>query len=228
MSLYTKIPPLRGTNPLRSHKGLFITFEGVLEGIGKSTQAQLLAMSLREAGYEVTLTHEPGGTVFGQHVRALLLDPSMHLSKASELFLFLADRAQNYKEVIKPSLKAGHIVISDRYFDSTLAYQGAGRGWKTALLWRLHHATTGSLLPDLTIVLDGIPHIDRQSERPDRIEAENQTFFKQVRGAMLDLATKDKRYALVNANVDETTLCQHIVSIIHERELLGPVKAPGE
>lgn len=185
-------------------------------------------MSLREAGYVVTLTREPGGTAFGQQIRDILLDPSNNLSKATELFLFLADRAQNYKEVIKPSLKAGHVVISDRYFDSTLVYQGAGRGWKSGLLWRLHHVTTGSLLPDLTIVLDGVPHIDRQAERPDRIEAENQTFFERVRGAMLHQASKEKRYAIVNANVDIATLGRRILDIIHERELLELVELEGE
>lgn len=218
----------KGDNPVRSHKGLFITFEGTSEGIGKSTQAELLTERLRNEGYEVVLTKEPGGTVFGQQIRSILLDPrNKQLSKATELFLFMADRSQHYKEVIKPALKDGRIVICDRYFDSTLVYQGAGRGWKSAFLWRLHHATTGSLLPDLTVILDGVPHINRAENNPDRIEAEGTLFFDKVRNAMLHLATKDKRYAVLVANVDEKMLNQQVMELIETRMLLEMVQAPS-
>lgn len=205
---------------MRSHRGLLISFEKTKEGLGGSTQALLLAESLRRDGYEVVLTREPGGTDFGKQIRQILLDPNNKLSKATELFLFLADRAQHYKEVLKPALKAGKIVICDRYFDSTLVYQGAGRGWKTAFLLRLHHATTGSLYPDLTIVLDGEPHINRAENNPDRIEGEGTLFFDKVRNAMLSL-TKEPRYQVMDANVTPEALAKQIRRVIDERELLS-------
>lgn len=209
---------------MRNHKGLFISIEGTKEGLGKSTQARQVAKALRRDGYEVVLTREPGGTEFGQQVRSILLNPENKLSKATELFLFMADRAQHYKEVLKPALKEGKIVICDRYFDSTLVYQGAGRGWKNAFLWRLHHATTGSLLPNLTVVLDGESHIDRAENNPDRIEGEGTLFFEKVKNTMLHLTTKDTRYVVVNANVEAEMLTRDILQVIHERKLLELVK----
>lgn len=213
---------------VRSYKGLFITFEGTKEGLGKTTQTRLVAEKLRALGYDVVLTREPGGTELGQQLRALLLNPENQLSKATELFLLLADRAQHYKEVLKPALRDGKIVISDRYFDSTLVYQGAARGWKPALLWRLHQATTGTLLPNLTVVLDGNSHINRAENSPDRIEQEGTLFFDRVREAMLILSTKDSRYEVVNANWDREKLSQYIVDVMAERGLLELVKEPAE
>jgi dTMP kinase len=210
---------------VRSHRGLFITFEKTKEGLGGTTQVRLLSEALRELGYDVVTTREPGGTELGEELRRIMLDPKRTLSKATELFIMMAIRAQHYKEVLKPSLKGGKVVICDRYFDSTLVYQGAGRGWKKAFLLRLHHATTGSLIPDLTIVLDGEPHVNRAENNPDRIEGEGTLFFDQVQNAMLHIASKDKRYAVLNANVDAKTLTQQIKGIIDERKLLELVKS---
>ena len=209
---------------MRNHKGLFITFESTVEGIGKSTQAHLLASALRRAGFEVVLTKEPGGTMVGQMLRTILLDPKSKLSKATELFLLMADRAQHYKEVLKPGLKNGKIIICDRYVDSTLAYQGAGRGWKNAFLWRLHHATTGSLLPNLTVVLHGTPHINRSEHNPDRFEQEGTNFFTRVEQEILHVASKDPRYVVLDGNVDADTITEDILRIIAERRLLELVE----
>jgi len=208
---------------MRKPKGIFITFESTAEGLGKSTQAQRLYENLKSAGYDVVLTREPGGTELGKQIREILLTPrpkEQELSKATELFLYQADRAQHYKEVLKPALKAGKIVISDRYFDSTLVYQGNGRGWKTAFLWRLHHATTGSLLPDLTIVLDGTTY--RQSPNEDRIEQLGEDFFAKVKRGILHLASKSDRYVVLDANVDETDLANQILAVVRERVLPNP------
>jgi dTMP kinase len=190
-------------NNMRSHKGLFITIEKTREGLGGTTLAANLAEELRSQGYEVVLTRESGGTPLGVQIRAILKDPNQKLSKATELFLQLADRAQHYKEVLKPGLRDGKIVISDRYFDSTLMYQGAGRGWKTALLWRLHHATTGSLLPNLTIVLDGTPF--RTLDNKDRFEMDND-FQVRAEQFLRYYATKDARFAVLDVDGDASTM----------------------
>lgn len=188
---------------MKTHKGFFISFEKTKEGLGGSTQAQLLTENLSKLGYDVILTREPGGTRLGQELRRLLLDAKAHdteLSKATELFLFMADRAQHYKEVIKPALKEGKIVVCDRYMDSTLVYQGGARGWKNAFLWRLHHATTGSLVPDLTFVLHGTPH--RERSKDDRFEGQTDAFHKLVEERMTHIATKNNgnRYVMVEGN----------------------------
>jgi dTMP kinase len=209
---------------VRNHKGLFISIEKTREGLGGTTLASNLVDSLQSRGYDVVFTREPGGTELGKQIRSMLLDPNNKLSKATELFLFLADRAQHYKEVLKPALRDGKIVVCDRYFDSTLAYQGAGRGWKTALLWRLHHATTGSLLPNLTYVLDGEPYVDRAKNNPDRIEGEGTLFSEQVRATMLHLTTKDSRYAVLDANAAASVVAQRALEVIDERKLLELVK----
>jgi len=213
---------------LRSHRGLFISFEGTSEGIGKTTQTHILAETLRSEGYDVVLTREPGGTKLGQYIRQILLDPTNKLSKATELCLFLADRAQHYKDVLKPALKSGKIVICDRFFDSTLVYQGACRGWQSTFLKRLHHATTGSLYPNLTIVLDGRPHINRAENNPDRIEAEGTLFFNTVRSAMLKLTTKDKRFTVIDANTDAMILAKRIRELIDDRKLLELVSKESQ
>jgi dTMP kinase len=127
----------------------------------------------------------------------------------------MADRSQHYKEVLKPSLKEDKVVISDRYFDSTLVYQGSAQGWKTAFLLRLHHATTGMLLPDLTLVLDGTPHIDKSNG--DRLERKGAEFHQRVRDGMLYFASKSDRYVIVNANQPEKVVAEQIWSIVKER-----------
>lgn len=208
---------------MKNHRGLFITIEKTREGLGGTTLATLLAETLRNEGYEVILTRESGGTELGKQIRAMLKDPRNQLSKATELFLQLADRAQHYKEVLKPNLKEGRIVISDRYFDSTLMYQGAGRGWKTALLWRLHHATTGSLLPNLTVVLDGSPF--RGLDNNDRFEMDSD-FQAKAEQFIRHQATKDERYALLTVDGDTSHMLNRVLGIIKERELLTLVSRP--
>jgi dTMP kinase len=208
---------------MRSHRGLFITVEKTREGLGGTTLAYNLAQSLRAQGFEVVLTCESGGTELGKQIRSILKDPNNKLSKATELFLQLADRAQHYKEVLKPNLRDGKIVISDRYFDSTLMYQGAGRGWKTAFLWRLHHATTGSLLPNLTVVLDGKPF--RELDTNDRFEMDKD-FQNRAEQFIRHFATKDKRYELMQVDGDASHMLDRTLKVIEERKLLELVTLP--
>lgn len=133
---------------------MFISFEGI-EGAGKSTAINYLAGFLQENGHDPLCTREPGGCALGRSLRSILLDArTRELSSRAELFLFLADRAQHVAEIIRPALEAGQTVLCDRYTDSTLAYQGHGRGLDTEYLQRLNQAATGGLQPELTLLLD--------------------------------------------------------------------------
>jgi dTMP kinase len=182
--------------------GLFIAFEGG-EGAGKSTQVLLLAAELREAGYEVVVTFEPGATPIGAKLREVLLArESAELSPVAEVLLYAADRAQHVGEVVRPALERGAIVVTDRYVDSTLAYQGAGRSLPDSEVRRLSAWATGGLLPDLTIVLDIAPEIGlrRRGGPGDRLEDESLDFHRRVRGMFLQLASHGRaRYLVLDA-----------------------------
>ncbi len=171
--------------------GTFITFEGI-DKSGKTTQAELLVEALRSDGVKVLFTREPGGTPLGVAIRHLVLDRKYDVdpSPEAELLLFAADRAQHVAEVIRPALADGKVVISDRYTDSTLAYQGYGRGMDLARLGSVMRAATGGLEPDLTVVVD----VDLDTARargwgmdPDRIEGSDSAFFQRVRDGFLAL-----------------------------------------
>lgn len=180
-----------------SGPGLFVTLEGI-EGCGKSTQARLLAESLRERdGRDVVLTREPGGTEVTQRIRALLADPSSHLDPRCELLLFLADRAQHVATVIRPALDRGAIVVCDRYSDSTLAYQGYARGHSLELLRDLNEWASYGLRPDLTFWIDcdvavGLARANKRSGGPgDRFEKEPLLFHERVRAGFAALAAAE-------------------------------------
>jgi dTMP kinase len=167
----------------------FITFEGI-EGSGKSTQAERLAARLAPAAL---LTRQPGGTALGQKIREVLLDPGNGaLVPEAELLLYFADRAQNVGEVIRPALEAGRTVIGDRYNDSTVAYQGYGRGLSLEGIERLAAVATGGLVPDLTLWIDvpvalGLSRVGKRG-RSDRLESESVTFHERVRAGYEALA----------------------------------------
>jgi dTMP kinase len=186
--------------------GLFITFEGP-EGSGKTTQARLLADWLAEAGYDVLMTREPGGTRIGDVVRKLLLDPIYAgIRPETEFLLFSAARAQIVGEIICPHLEAGGIVVCDRFADSSLAYQGYGRQLDQNILRTITAFATGSLLPDLTLCLD-LPVVDgfrrKQDgglDSPDRLEQERLEFHERVRRGYLAMAEAEPgRWAIVDA-----------------------------
>ena len=172
-----------------------ITFEGV-EGAGKTTLAQHLADWLRAQGVSVRLTREPGGSPLGEHLRPLLLHEP--LDAWAELFLFLADRRQHTLQVILPALEQGAWVLCDRYADSTLVYQGYGRGLDIALIRRLNALATGDLTPDLTVLID-LPVEDAlaRANAPNRFEAETLAFHTRVRAGYLQLACAEPRRFLV-------------------------------
>jgi dTMP kinase len=180
--------------------GFFVAFEGG-EGAGKSTQVRLLAESLAAQGLEVVTTREPGGTPSGAAIRSLLLDPATHLSPRAEALLYAADRAHHVATVIRPALDRGAVVISDRYVDSSLAYQGAGRTLDRADVAYLSTWATQGLVPDFTVLLDLDPEVGlARAGDPDRLEAEPLDFHRRVRAGFLDLALAEpSRYVVVDA-----------------------------
>jgi dTMP kinase len=183
--------------------GLFVVFEGG-EGAGKSTQVRLLAAALRRAGRDVVVTREPGATVAGAQIRRLLLDGGM-LSPRSEALLYAADRAHHVATVVRPALARGAVVVSDRYVDSSLAYQGAGRTLPVQDVAWLSSWATGGLKPDLTVLLDldpavGLARANARGDRLDRLESESLAFHERVRFAFLDIAAADSgRYLVLDA-----------------------------
>lgn len=178
--------------------GLFITFEGP-EGAGKSTQVTLLVEWLRARGLEAYTTREPGGTPLGLEIRRLLL--SQDMSAEAEYLLYSADRAEHVRKVVLPALEEGKIVISDRHLDSSLAYQGYGRGLPLDWLRQVAAGAVGSLRPHRTILLDLPPEAGlARLEQHDRLEQEHLEFHQRVRGGYLQLARGEPaRYLVVDA-----------------------------
>lgn len=170
-------------------RGLFITFEGV-DGCGKTTQIKLLDEYLRQKGYKTLLTREPGAKGLGEKLREILLNYDGDVSSTCESFLFLADRAQHVDCIIKPALEDGTFVLCDRHTDSTIAYQGYGRGVDIAELRKLNDLATGDLKPDLTIVFDVDieTSASRVGKEKDRMESAGIDFFERVRKGFLEIA----------------------------------------
>jgi dTMP kinase len=214
------IGALRGWHPLVGRgvsTGLFIAFEGG-EGAGKSTQSKLLASWLLERGYEVVTTREPGATPIGRQLRLLLLDPDNgELSPRAEALLYAADRAQHVAAVLRPGLARGAIVVSDRYVDSSLAYQGAGRLLSTGEIERLSQFATSGLRPDLTVLLDvrvadGLGRTSKRDALPDRLQSESADFHERVRSAFRELAhAAPDRYLVIDAGLPIDEIHQQIV-----------------
>jgi dTMP kinase len=183
---------------------LFITFEGI-DGVGKSTQADLLESYLAGLGRTVTRTFEPGGTELGKSIRQLLLH-SGHVDPRAEALLYAADRAHDVATVIRPALEQGQVVIGDRYLDSSVAYQGAGRVLGSSEVRDLSVWATRGLLPNLTVLLDldaeaAVARRSKTGTAPDRLEREKVDFFEAVRACYLDLAAVEpERFLVVDAN----------------------------
>jgi dTMP kinase len=199
-------------------RGALITFEGV-EGSGKSTQAALLDRLLRAKGVDCILTREPGGTPIGERIRDILLDPACREMHArTELLLYLASRNQHVQEKLLPALRAGEVIISDRFSESSFAYQGWGRELTYQKVSRLNKYATGGLAPDLTIVVDVPPEVGRQrmkGEPRDRLESERAEFHCQVRDAYLQLVRRaPKRVRLVDGRKPQAELHQEIANLV--------------
>lgn len=196
--------------------GLFIAFEGG-EGAGKSTQVALLADALRQRGCDVLCTREPGGTPTAEAIREVLLKPSQEpMAGRCEVLLFAAARADHAATVIRPALARGSVVLCDRYIDSSLAYQGAARGFGVADVGAISAWATEGLLPDLTVLLDVEPRIGlARAEDGNRMEEESLGFHELVRREFLDLAARSpKRYLVLAADDSADHLAAQIISAV--------------
>ncbi|MEV5972956.1 dTMP kinase [Streptomyces sp. NPDC051921] len=208
---------VRGADPAQalSATGFFIALEGG-DGAGKSTQVEALAEWIRAKGHEVVVTREPGATPIGKRLRSILLDvSSAGLSNRAEALLYAADRAEHVDSLVRPALERGAVVISDRYIDSSVAYQGAGRDLSPTEIARISRWATGGLVPHLTVLLDVSPETARErfTEAPDRLESEPPEFHARVRAGFLALAAGDPgRYLVVDAGQEPeavTTVVRH-------------------
>nr|WP_184130252.1 dTMP kinase [Deinococcus humi] len=201
--------------------GFFLSFEGP-EGAGKSTQIARLARRLEEMALPHTVTREPGGTPLGARVREVLLDPQLTIDPLPEFLLYSASRAQLVTNVIRPALDRGEVVVCDRYADSSLAYQGFGRGLDAALLRDITAAATGGLWPNLTVLLDLDPRVglERAAQRgqPDRLERTDLAFHQRLRQGFLELAgTQPERFLVLDGTQPASTLEEKIWEAIQSR-----------
>ncbi|MFH1700224.1 MAG: dTMP kinase [Candidatus Zixiibacteriota bacterium] len=191
-------------------KGLFITFEGI-DGCGKSTQARKLFQTLKKAGLPVIFIREPGGTPVSEKIRKVLLDHRIEISALSELFLYQAARANLTERKIIPALNKKQIVICDRFFDSTTAYQGYGRQLDLNLIEKLNKSASFERDPDMTFILDVDyeTSLKRRNGKPDRLEKEKKAFFNRVRKGFRDISKK-KRVILIDGRDDIVTIFAQI------------------
>jgi dTMP kinase len=211
--------------------GAFITFEGI-DGCGKSTQLRLLASELRARGVPVVATREPGGTPLGKKLRTALLDVQEQVDPLTELLVFAADRAQHVRKHLLPALERDQVVLSDRYADATVAYQGAGRGFKPELIEEIVQLATGGLKPDLTLLFDlSVPESAVrtrkrvQNKRTDRLDVEDEAFHMRVRDAYLRIANAEpERFRIIDASGSVEQTQQRVMEIVmpflEERGLL--------
>lgn len=196
--------------------GRFIAFEGG-EGAGKSTQVAALAAHLREQGREVVVTREPGGAPAAEAIREILLDHRfVGLSARAEALLFAAARAEHVERTIRPGLERGAVVITDRYLDSSIAYQGISRALGIDVVEEISLWATESLLPDLTIVLDVAPTVGLgRAGKPDRMEAEPLDFHLRVRQGFLDLAARQpQRYLVIAADGERNDIARRVAAAV--------------
>jgi dTMP kinase len=204
----------------------FVTFEGI-EGSGKSTQLKLLAERL---GERAVVTHEPGGTDIGRALRRVLLDPASHaMTPVAELLLYFADRAQNVAEVVRPGLAAGRVVLCDRFVESSLAYQGYGRGLPRDAILRLAELATGGLRPDLIVLLDvpievGLGRVGRRGAH-DRLESEARAFHERVRRGYDELmAGEPGRWLRLDGTAAPEPVFESLWATLLERGLVSETR----
>ena len=199
-------------------KGIFITFEGA-DGCGKTTQLELLATYLESKGKRVLKTREPGAKGLGEQIRKILLNYDGEVSDRCESFLFLADRAQHIDIIVKPAVAEGKIVLCDRHIDSSVAYQGYGRGLDSEKIDRLNMLATNGKRPDLTFVfdIDVETSMQRVGQEKDRMESAGTEFFNRVREGYLEIARKEPdRVKVIDASKSINKIHHDVVEIINK------------
>jgi len=204
-------------------QGKFVSFEGI-EGCGKTTQIALLSEYLKKRNIPHTITREPGGTAVGEGIRKILLNSeTIHLTTASELLLFYASRSQNIQEKIKPALERGEMVICDRYYHASMAYQGYGRGIPLDFIQKLTDLVCQPYRPDMTFLLDIEPEVGlarararnhARTENEGRFEAEDLAFYNKVRDGYLELASEDERIQLIYADRPIEAVHRHLLTLL--------------
>jgi dTMP kinase len=204
-------------------QGKFVSFEGI-EGCGKSTQIALLSDYLKKRNISHTITREPGGTAVGEGIRKILLNSeTIHLTVASELLLFYASRSQNILEKIKPALERGEMVICDRYYHASMAYQGYGRGIPLDFIHKLTDLVCSPYRPDVTFLLDIEPEVglarararnNARAENEGRFEAEDLEFYNKVRDGYLELASEDERIQIIYADRPIEAVHRHLLTLL--------------
>jgi len=204
-------------------QGRFVSFEGI-EGCGKTTQIALLSEYLMQHAMAHTITREPGGTAVGEGIRKILLtSETIHLTAASELLLFYASRSQNIQEKIKPALDRNEMVICDRYYHASMAYQGYGRGIPLDFIHKITNLVCDRYRPDMTFLLDIEPEVGlqraraRNHARPEnegRFEGEDLDFYNKVRDGYLELASEDERIQLIYADRPIEAVHRHILTLL--------------
>lgn len=198
-------------------RGLFITFEGA-DGCGKTTQLNLLKDYFEKVGKDVVLTREPGAKGLGEHVRKILLNYDGVVSDRCESFLFLADRAQNVDVIVNPAINEGKIVLCDRHTDSTVAYQGYGRGLDINEINMLNNLATGGMKPDLTLVFDVDieTSMQRVGNEKDRMEQSGNEFFNRVRYGYLKIAEQEPdRVKVIDSTQSIEDVHNDVIAIIN-------------
>ncbi|MGB9854969.1 MAG: dTMP kinase [Caldisericum exile] len=194
---------------------MFITFEGI-DGSGKSTQAKLLKDNLEKLGFEVILTKEPGGTEFGNYIRNIIL--SIEMDPVSEFLLFASDRKTHVREIVKPNLSKGFIVISDRFHDSSVAYQGYGRGVSIDFIHYVHNFILEGIIPNLTIIIDINERLSfERIKDADRIEKLGIHFLRNVRNGYLQIARLEERFFIVDGSKPVKELEEIILNKVLEK-----------
>lgn len=204
--------------------GFFITLEGI-EGSGKTTQQKNISNYLKVQGERVLLTREPGATRLGEKIRNILLDPDWEeMTARAEILLYAADRAQHIEEVVQPALAEDKVVVSDRYYDSNIAYQGYGRGLDVEMVKQINNWAVNYLTPDLTILFDlpvevGLSRVYARSsdKKGDRLEREELSFHERVRSGYLQLAENSDRFVVVDADRTSAQIKVELNEILKER-----------
>ena len=206
---------------MMTKRGLFITFEGI-DGCGKTTQMNLLAQYLKNQGAEVLITREPGAKGLGEKIREILLHYDGEVSSKAESFLFLADRAQHIDKIVNPAIEQGKFVLCDRHTDSTIAYQGYGRGVDKEQLKFLNNLATGDRKPDLTFVfdIDIETSMSRVGKEKDRMESSGIEFFEKVRQGYLEIAKLEpNRVKVIDASQTIEEISHRVTDLLKKKEI---------